>query len=448
MSLTSRYASPEMIALFSPEERARTWRQLWVHLARAEMEQGLPITKAQVAELEKNIGNVDLEAVATHERRLRHDVMAHIEAYGDQCPGARGIIHLGATSSFVTDNGDLILMRRGLAILRQKLAEVLGQLLHLAQSYRDLPCLGYTHFQAAQPTTVGKRVCLWAQDLMADLEALQLELPFLGVKGATGTQASFAQLVDDPDKLEKRVAELAGFEKVIPVAGQTYSRKIDARLLDALAGIGVSANKLATDIRLLAHSGEMEEPFEQEQVGSSAMPHKRNPILSERICGLSRFLIQSSGNGKWTAASQWLERSLDDSSNRRLVIPECFMAADAILNLLHHVTANPVLYPQRIAENLERELPHLATESILMACVQKGCDRQEIHERLRHHVQEGGNLLARIADDEAIPFDVEELDVKQLIGRAPEQVDRFVPLIHEAIAPYKDAERITPSIEF
>jgi adenylosuccinate lyase len=384
--LVSRYASPEMAELFSPHHRTLVWRRLWIALAEAEQELGVAISDDQIAEMKANANRVDWDAITRFESECRHDVMAHILAFGEICPKARPIIHLGATSATITDNGDLLQMREALGLIREKLQGVIKHLANLANRWKDLACVGFTHLQPAQPTTVGKRFCLWIQDFVMDLHDLDHRLEtmqFLGLNGATGTQASFAQLIGDRvPELERAFARRAGFSRIFPIAGQTYPRKQDVQLLEVLAGIATSAHKFATDLRLLAHMGEVSEPFGERQVGSSAMPHKRNPILSERICSLSRYLIQLVGNTSYTAALQWLERSLDDSANRRLTIPEAFLCADAVLELI--LSLDPVVHPETIAANLEGELPNLSAEAELIAGVQAGGDRQVLHEELRN----------------------------------------------------------------
>ena len=443
----SRYASPEMRLFFTPEYKYTTWRKLWICLAKAEKELGLPISMNQIDEMERNVKNFNFENIIQHEKRLCHDVMANIHAFGDVAPLAKGIIHLGATSCYVTDNTDLIQMKEGLTLLQDKLVDVIRHLKAHAKKYADLPCLSYTHLQAAQPTTVGKRTSLWIQDLLMDLqdltETLQ-NLQFLGLKGATGTQASFLTLfkgdTSKVKKLEHLVAKEMGFSKVISLSGQTYTRKQDIRIFNALSSLAVSAHKFATDLRLLAHMKEMEEPFEKEQVGSSAMPHKRNPIKSERLCGLSRYLLSLSENPTYTAATQWLERSLDDSSNRRLCIPEAFLVADSILNLLHHLSSNLVVYPKIIEKRLKEELPYLATEQILMAAAEKGLDRQILHEALRKRSHESASkwklhgekvdLMQSISQDPLFGLSKEVLSEilkpQNFIGRATEQVKEFI----------------------
>lgn len=445
--LATRYASQEMSYLFSQQFKFSTWRKLWVTLAEAEAELGLPITLEQITELKKHVEDINFTTAAHYEEQFNHDVMAHIHAYGDQCPLARPIIHLGATSCYVTDNTDLIQMREGLKILITRLEQVIRHLSHFARKYADLPCLGFTHFQPAQPTTVGKRTCLWIQDLILDLRDLkyrQDQLPFLGAKGATGTQASFLALFqgdfDKVKQLDQKIAAKMNFKELFTISGQTYTRKWDTFILQALAGLGVSAHKMGTDIRLLAHLKEVEEPFSQRQVGSSAMPYKRNPILSERLCSLARFLISLLENPMYTAATQWLERSLDDSANRRLSISEAFLTADAVLEILVQLTRHLVVYPEVIERHVNEELPFIATENILMAGVRKGMDRQTLHEKIRDHSKaasfkvkvqgENNDLLQRIAEDWTIPLSQIELNeilnIKAFVGCATEQVKEFL----------------------
>jgi adenylosuccinate lyase len=450
--LIRRYASPEMSRLWGDQTKFRTWRQLWVWLAEAETELGLSITREQISELQKNIDAIDFAAAEAYEKRSRHDVMAHVHTYGDQCPRARGIIHLGATSCYVTDNTDLMLMRDGLRMLAGRLAATIDRLATFAKQYRDIACLGFTHFQPAQPTTVGKRACLWAYDLAIDLAEIEhriAEIKARGVKGTTGTQASFLELFGGDHAKVKRLEEIVavkmGFDSAYPVTGQTYSRKVDSQILAALSGIAQSAHKAATDIRLLASRKELEEPFEEEQVGSSAMAYKRNPMRSERICGLSRYLVSLEASSAATASTQWLERTLDDSANRRLVIPQAFLAADAILILYQNVASGLVVYPKVIAKNLAEELPFMATENILMAAVAAGGDRQDLHERIRRHSRaaaevvkgQGGanDLLDRLKDDPAFAKVnvAAALEPKKFVGRAPEQVDEFSAQIVEPI---------------
>jgi len=450
--LITRYASRPMSEIWSPERKFSTWRRLWVALAEAEAELGLGITPEQIAELKEHVDQIDFEAAARHEQRLRHDVMAHVHTFGDQCPSARGIIHLGATSCYVTDNTDVLLLREALGLVRDRVVAVIDRLADFAVEYRDLPCLAFTHMQPAQPTTVGKRACLWAYDLVLDLAEIEHRLSALkarGPKGTTGTQASFLELFEgDHEKvvrLERLIAEKLGFEECYAVTGQTYPRKIDSQVLGVLSGVAQSAQKMATDLRLLAHRKEMEEPFEKGQIGSSAMAYKRNPMRSERICSLGRFVVSLESSPAATLSTQWLERTLDDSANRRLVLPQAFLAVDAVLILYLNVADGLVVYPNVIARNLEAELPFMATENILMAAVAAGGDRQDLHERIRRHSQaaaqvvktEGGSndLLARLSFDEAFA-DVDlgaTLDPSQFVGRAPEQVDEFVAEVVEPI---------------
>ena len=443
--LISRYASRDMARLWGEQRKFSTWRRLWVILAEAEKELGLPITDAQIAELAAHVDDIDFAAAQAYEKKLRHDVMAHVHAYGDVCPTARPIIHLGATSCYVTDNTDLLLMREGLSLIAGRLAGVIDVLASFAQQHRALPCLAFTHLQPAQPTTVGKRASLWAYDLVLDLAEVEHRIASLkarSVKGTTGTQASFLALFHgDHDKvrgLEQLVARKLGFDTSYAVTGQTYSRKIDSQVIDTLSGIAQSASKLATDLRLLQSRKEIEEPFEADQIGSSAMAYKRNPMRSERICGLSRFVNSLQSSAAATAATQWMERTLDDSANRRLVIPQAFLAIDAILILLQNVASGLVVYPQVIAKNLAEELPFMATENLLMAAVAAGGDRQELHEVIRRHSQaaaaavkqagQPNDLLARLAADAAFAKVnvTAAMDPAQYIGRAPQQVDEFL----------------------
>jgi len=457
--LLTRYASAQMSRIWGPRRKFSTWRRLWVALAEAEAELGLPITAEQIEQMRQHVEDIDFAAAERYERRLRHDVMAHVHAFGDVCPAARPIIHLGATSCYVTDNTDLLLIRESLELVRSRLAAVIDSLGRLAAQYRDLPCLAFTHFQPAQPTTVGKRACLWAYDFVLDLEEIEHRLHrllALGSKGATGTQASFLELFKgDHDKvrrLEELICRKIGFPADYPVTGQTYPRKVDFQVLAALSGIAQSAHKMATDLRLLAHRKEIEEPFEKEQVGSSAMPYKRNPMRSERICSLARFVMNLEANAAQTAAVQWLERTLDDSANRRLSLPQAFLGVDAVLMLCQNVVAGLVVYPQVIAANLSAELPMMAAENILMAAVAAGGDRQTLHERIRQHSQaaaavvkqQGGrnDLLERIAADPAFAgVDVAAAtDPRLFIGRAPQQVDEFLAEVVEPIrARYADS---------
>ena len=452
--LSSRYASPEMLYIFSADKKFTTWRRLWIALARAEMQLGLPITQAQIDEMEAHKDEINYAAAARYERQLRHDVMAHIHAYGDLCPGAMPIIHLGATSCYVGDNTDVILMREGLLLLQKKLVNLIDRLTKFAMEYRGLPTLGFTHFQPAQLTTVGKRAALWANELVMDLEELNHRidtLQFRGVKGTTGTQASFLELFGgDHEKvrtLEKLVSAEMGFEKVVPVCGQTYSRKMDANVLATLSAIAQSAGKFATDLRLLSHLKEMEEPFQDKQIGSSAMPYKRNPMRCERICSLARYVIADAMNPAFTAYNQWFERTLDDSANKRISIPEAFLAVDAILEIYLNVTDGLKVYPKVIERHLREELPFMATENIMMDAVKRGGDRQALHERIRVHSvaagkvvkEEGGrnDLVDRIAADPAFGLTREEIlahmDPKAYIGRCEAQVEEFSALVVDPI---------------
>lgn len=434
-----------MSAIWSPQRKFSTWRRLWVALAESERELGLDISEAQIEELRAAIDTIDFAAANQHERQLRHDVMAHVHAYGDQCPGARPIIHLGATSCFVTDNTDLLLLRESLELIRSRLVLAIDELAKFAAERRDVACLGFTHLQPAQPTTVGKRATLWCYDLALDLEEIQHRLDtlrFRGVKGTTGTQASFLQLFDgDHEKvsaLDRMVAEKMGFGETYAVTGQTYSRKIDSQALAALSGIGQSAHKAGSDLRLLQSRKEIEEPFEKQQIGSSAMAYKRNPMRSERMCGLARFAISLVSSADNTLATQWMERTLDDSANRRLSLPQAFLAIDAVLILYRNIADGLVVYPQVIAKHVAEELPFLATEEILMAGVRGGGDRQDLHERIRTHSQDAArqvkehglnnDLIERLRQDSAFAgVDLDSaLDVKKYIGRAPEQVDEFI----------------------
>lgn len=454
--LATRYATKAMVENFGDERRVHLWRDLWIALARGEQALGLPITQAQIDALVANREPIDFERVAALEAELRHDVMAHVQHYGELVgPEAEKIIHLGATSCYVADNAELVIIRDGLELLMDRLFTVVEQLATFAKTFADLPTLAYTHYQPAQLTTVGKRACLWAQDLAFDLEsldALRRRLPFRGVKGTTGTQASFLALFDgDHAKvrdLDKRVAETFGFSRSVPVSGQTYPRKIDSWVVSALADLSASAAKLASDVRLLSHEREVEEPFGKSQIGSSAMAYKRNPMRCERVCSLARFVISLSSSPLQTHANQWLERTLDDSANRRLVITEAFFATDAILNLLADVTAGFIVNPAVVRANLDRELPFMATENVIMAGVRGGESRQDLHERVRVHshaaarrIKEEGlsnDLIARMKGDERLgPFvNDETLDPAAYVGRAPQQVDEFLT---ETLAPLLEA---------
>ena len=468
---STRYASDEMQYIFSDDNKFRTWRRLWVALARAEMKQGLTnITPEMVAELETHVDDINYEVAIEREKLVRHDVMSHVYAYGQQCPKAAGIIHLGATSCYVGDNTDIIVMRQGLELVRKKLIGVLAKLAKFAEEYKDMPCMAYTHCQPAQPTTVGKRATLWANELVMDLNEIDHRLATLqlrGVKGTTGTQASFMELFKgDADKIravDASIAEEMGFdcEAVIPVSGQTYSRKVDAFILNALAGIGQSCMKFATDLRLLANFKEMEEPFEKNQIGSSAMAYKRNPMRSERIASLARYIVVDALNPAITASTQWFERTLDDSANKRISVPEAFLATDAILNLVMNVADGLVVYPKVIEQHLRRELPFMATENIMMDAAKRGADRQELHEHVRVHSmaaskvikEEGGenDLLERIANDPIFGVTLDELkgivDPHKYVGRAPRQTEIF---LHDVVKPildrYADTETETAEI--
>ena len=454
--LASRYASGYMLHLLSDDSRYQTWRQLWTALARAQHQLGLPITEAQVAELEAHITDIDYDTVAQREREVRHDVMAHIYAYGKAAPSAAGILHLGATSCYVTDNADLILYRDGLVYLRAQLLAVLADLASFAEKYAATPTLGYTHYQPAQPVTVGKRAALWMQDFLADAEELDhvlSTLRFLGCRGTTGTEASFMELFDgDEDKIDemnRRIAAEFGFSDCFPVCGQTYPRKADSRILNCLSGIAQSAYRMANDIRLLQHDRQLEEPLEEEQIGSSAMAYKRNPMRCERICSLSRYLMADSMNAPMTASVQWLERTLDDSANRRIALPEGFLCADAVLRLCQNVTAGLRVNEAVVERTLREYLPFLATEDIMMEAVKRGGDRQALHEIIRRHsmaatarMKEGlpCDLLDRLADDPVFGLTRTELEQlmmpQRYIGRCPQQVRQFLaacaPLLHQA----------------
>ena len=452
--LSSRYASGEMQFIFSPDKKFTTWRRLWIALARAEMELGLPVTQAQVGELEAHANDVDYACAARWEEKLRHDVMAHIHAWGEICPNAMPIIHLGATSCYVGDNTDVILMREALLLVRDKLVRVLAALAPFAERYKALPTLGFTHFQSAQLVTVGKRATLWMNELLMDLDEVNHRistLKLLGSKGTTGTQASFLELFGgDHEKvkaLEAKIAAEMGFDGVVSVSGQTYSRKMDYGVLSTLSGIAQSASKFATDMRLLCHLKEVEEPFEQSQIGSSAMPYKRNPMRCERICALSRYVMADAVNPAVTASAQWFERTLDDSANKRISVSEAFLAVDAILNLYENVASNLVVHEKVIAKHIQEELPFMATENILMDAVKAGGDRQALHERIRTHSLAAGSrvkdegkdndLLERIAADPAFGLTKEEIVAglvpENFVGRAPQQVEEFIAHILKPI---------------
>ena len=445
--LSERYASKEMQYIFSPDKKFRTWRKLWIALAETEKELGLDITDEQIEELKAHADDINYDVAKEREKVVRHDVMSHVYAYGKQCPKAKGIIHLGATSCYVGDNTDIILMSEALEIVRKKLINVIAELAKFADEHKNLPTLAFTHFQPAQPTTVGKRATLWMQEFMMDLEDLEYvkgSLKLLGSKGTTGTQASFLELFDGDqetiDKIDPMIAKKMGFETCYPVSGQTYSRKVDTRVVNVLAGIAASAHKMSNDIRLLQHLKEIEEPFEKTQIGSSAMAYKRNPMRSERIASLSRYVMVDAMNPAITSATQWFERTLDDSANKRLSVPEGFLAIDAILDLCLNVVDGLVVYPKVIEKRLMSELPFMATENIMMDAVKAGGDRQELHERIRELSMEAGrnvkekgldnNLLELIAADPAFNLSLEELqktmDPAKYVGRAPVQVEAYL----------------------
>lgn len=446
---SARYASPEMQFIFSEDNKFRTWRKLWISLAKAEQRQGLPITDAQIAELEAHADDINYEDAEAREKETRHDVMSHVYAYGLQCPLAKPIIHLGATSCYVGDNTDIIVMKQGLELLRGKALKVVQQLRDFAVQHKDMPALAYTHMQPAQPTTVGKRATLWMNELVMDIEEIDHRLDtlaLLGSKGTTGTQASFVELLTDGEKIDQIERDIAadfGFEKVVPVSGQTYSRKVDFQVLSALSGVAQSASKFSYDLRLLQSFKEMEEPFEKGQIGSSAMAYKRNPMRSERISALSRYVMVDQLNAAITAGTQWFERTLDDSANRRIAVAEAFLAVDGILNLYMNVTGGLVVYEKGIRARLMAELPFMATENILMDAVKKGGDRQELHEALRALSQETANkvkkeglpndLLENIAADPAFGMtraDIDALlDPAKFTGRSAEQVETFVSTV-------------------
>lgn len=451
--LNTRYASAEMSRIWSAQNKHATWRRLWVALAEAEHELGLPITPEQLDELRSHVEDIDFELAARYEKQFRHDVMAHVHTYGDCCPKARGVIHLGATSCYVTDNSELIQIRSSLQLVRERLVRVIDAWGKFAEQHRNLPCLGLTHLQPAQPTTVGKRATLWCYDLLLDLEEIEFRLQSLklrGVKGTTGTQATFLTLFQgDHEKvkeLERRVAAKMGFPAAYPVTGQTYSRKVDAQILAALSGIAQSTHKAATDLRLLQNFNEVEEPSEAAQIGSSAMAYKRNPMRCERICALSRFAMSLTQNAEQTMATQWMERTLDDSANRRLSLPQAFLAIDAVLIINLNIARGLKVFPKAIARRLQEVLPFMATEEILMAGVQQGGDRQELHERIRVHslasarlMKEEGvpsDLLERLAGDPAFAgIDLTQaLDPARFTGRAPQQVEEF---LRDFVAPVR-----------
>ena len=457
--LSERYASKEMQYIFSPDMKFRTWRRLWIALAETEKELGLPITQEQIDELKAHKDDINYDVAKERERQVRHDVMSHVYAYGVQCPKAKGIIHLGTTSCYVGDNTDIIVMTEALKLVKKKLVNVIAELAKFAEKYKDLPTLAFTHFQPAQPTTVGKRATLWMQEFMLDLEDLNYVLStmkLLGSKGTTGTQASFLELFDGDqetiDKIDPMIAEKMGFKQCYPVSGQTYSRKVDTRVVNILAGIAASAHKFSNDIRLLQHLKEVEEPFEKSQIGSSAMAYKRNPMRSERIASLSRYVMVDALNPAITSATQWFERTLDDSANKRLSIPEGFLAIDGILDLCLNVVDGLVVYPKVIEKHMMAELPFMATENIMMDAVKAGGDRQELHERIRELSMEAGrtvkvegkdnDLLERIAADPAFNLTIEELrksmEPSRYVGRAKEQTVTF---IEKTVQPVLDAHK-------
>ena len=457
--LSERYASKEMQYIFSPDMKFRTWRRLWIALAETEKELGLNITQEQIDELKAHKDDVNYDVAKERERQVRHDVMSHVYAYGVQCPKAKGIIHLGATSCYVGDNTDIIVMAEALKLVQKKLVNVIAELSKFADKYKEQPTLAFTHFQPAQPTTVGKRATLWTQEFLMDLEDLEYvmgTLKLLGSKGTTGTQASFLELFEGDqetiDKIDPMIAEKMGFKNCYPVSGQTYSRKVDTRVLNILAGIAASAHKMSNDIRLLQHLKEVEEPFEKSQIGSSAMAYKRNPMRSERIASLSRYVMVDALNPAITSATQWFERTLDDSANKRLSIPEGFLAIDGILDLCLNVVDGLVVYPKVIEKHMMAELPFMATENIMMDAVKAGGDRQELHERIRELSMEAGrtvkvegkdnDLLERIAADPAFNLTIEELrksmEPSRYVGRAKEQTVTF---IEKTVQPVLDAHK-------
>ncbi len=458
--LSSRYCDKEMKYIFSPDMKFRTWRKLWIALAETEMELGLPVTQEQIDELKANADNINYEVAQEREKLVRHDVMSHVYAYGVQCPKAKGIIHLGATSCYVGDNTDIIIMTEALKLIRNKLITVIRHLSDFAEKYKSLPTLGFTHFQPAQPTTVGKRATLWIQDLLMDLEDVEYQLSkakLLGSKGTTGTQASFLELFEgDHEKcreLDRKIAEKMGYNGCFAVSGQTYSRKLDFQFLSVLSGIAQSASKFSNDIRLLQHLKEVEEPFEKNQIGSSAMAYKRNPMRCERITSLSRYVMCDILNPSITAGTQWFERTLDDSANKRISVAEAFLGVDAILNLYANVADGLVVYEKVIEQRLRKELPFMATENIMMDAVKRGADRQVLHERIRVHSMEasrvvkaeGGenDLLQRIANDEAFGVTLEELvsiiSPEKYVGRAPEQTQEFLDeVVKPTLEKYSD----------
>ena len=466
--LSERYASKEMQYIFSPDMKFRTWRRLWIALAETEKELGLNITQEQIDELKAHAEDINYDVAKERERQVRHDVMSHVYAYGVQCPKAKGIIHLGATSCYVGDNTDIIVMTEALKLVKKKLVNVIAELSAFADKYKDQPTLAFTHFQPAQPTTVGKRATLWTQEFLLDLEDLEYVLgtmKLLGSKGTTGTQASFLELFDGDqetiDKIDPMIAEKMGFKECYPVSGQTYSRKVDTRVANILAGIAASAHKMSNDIRLLQHLKEVEEPFENSQIGSSAMAYKRNPMRSERIASLSRYVMVDALNPAITSATQWFERTLDDSANKRLSVPEGFLAIDGILDLCLNVVDGLVVYPKVIEKHMMAELPFMATENIMMDAVKAGGDRQELHERIRELSMEAGrnvkvegkdnNLLELIAADPAFNLTLEELqktmDPKKYVGRAKEQTESFIAkVVNPVLDSHKEMLGMTAEI--
>lgn len=466
--LSERYPSKEMQFIFSPDMKFRTWRKLWIALAEAEHELGLDITQAQIDQLKAHQDDINYDVAKAREKEVRHDVMSHVYAYGQQCPDAKGIIHLGATSCYVGDNTDIIIMRQALQLVRKKLINAIAGLAKFAEEYKDMPTLAYTHYQAAQPTTVGKRATLWLNDLvmdLADLDYVLGSLKLLGSKGTTGSQASFLELFEgDHEKckaLDQKIAEKMGFDACYPVSGQTYSRKVDSRVLNVLAGIAQSAHKFSNDIRLLQHMKEVEEPFEKHQIGSSAMAYKRNPMRSERMASLANYVMSDAMNPQITAATQWFERTLDDSANKRISVSEAFLATDGILELYINVVDGLVVYPKVIEAHLMAELPFMATENIMMDAVKAGGDRQELHERIRQHSMEAGkvvkeqgkanDLLDRIAADPAFHITKEALQKvlkpENYVGRAPEQTTEFLnEVIKPILSANEDALGLTAEI--
>ena len=466
--LSERYASKEMQYIFSQDMKFRTWRRLWIALAETEKERGLNITQEQIDELKAHVDDINYDVAKAREKEVRHDVMSHVYAYGVQCPKAKGIIHLGATSCYVGDNTDIIVMTEALKLVQKKLVNVIAELSKFADKYKDQPTLAFTHFQPAQPTTVGKRATLWTQEFMMDLEDLEYVLgtiKLLGSKGTTGTQASFLELFEGDqetiDKIDPMIAAKMGFKECYPVSGQTYSRKVDTRVVNVLAGIAASAHKMSNDIRLLQHLKEVEEPFEKSQIGSSAMAYKRNPMRSERIASLSRYVMVDALNPAITSATQWFERTLDDSANKRLSVPEGFLAIDGILDLCLNVVDGLVVYPKVIEKHMMAELPFMATENIMMDAVKAGGDRQELHERIRELSMEAGrnvkvegkdnNLLELIAADPAFNLTLEELqktmDPKKYVGRAKEQTESFIAkVVNPVLDSHKEMLGMTAEI--